>query len=333
MFKIGNIEINGKAILAPMAGITNKAFRKICEDLGAAITWTEMTSNVGLKYNSKKTLDIADIDESEKIVALQIFGGDTNDYVEGAKFFDKNSNAAFIDINMGCPVNKVAIKSQAGSALMKTPKKIGEIISSIVKEIEKPLTVKIRIGWDENDLTYLEVAKIAEKSGAAAIIVHGRTRKQMYKGKANWNAIKEIKDNVSIPVIGNGDICTPEDAKKMLDETNVDAVMIAREARRNPWIFQQINDYLENGKYNPLPEIDVVIEKLIEYYKMLKGIKGEKVALLQLRGIAIHWLDRFKGANNEKQQIVLQNSFDETIKAIENFKSKHLLWKEKYGSK
>ena len=178
MFKIGNVEIKGKAILAPMAGVTNKAFRKICQELGAAATWTEMTSNVGLKYNSSKTLDYADIDETE-LTALQLFGGEVEDYVAAAKYFDKNGNAAWIDINMGCPVNKVAVRSEAGSALVKSPEKIREIVRAVVKEIKKPLTIKIRIGWDNNDLTYKEVAKIAEEEGVAAIAVHGRTRSQM----------------------------------------------------------------------------------------------------------------------------------------------------------
>ena len=330
MFKIGNVEIKGKAIQAPMAGVSNKAFRKICEDLGAAATWTEMTSNLGLKFNSEKTLSYADVDKSDVPTALQIFGGEIQDYIDAAIFFDKSSNASWIDINMGCPVPKVAIRSKAGSSLLKTPEKIREIIRGIVKEIKKPLTIKIRIGWDDNDLTYLEVAKIAEEEGAAAISVHGRTREQMYTGKANWNAIREVKQLVSIPVIGNGDIKTPEDAKRMIDETGVDAVMIAREVRENPWIFKQINEYLETGQYSPLPGIDEVIDKLREYYKLLKIIKGEKVALLQLRGISTHWLSRFKGANKEKQLIVQQESLDDMMKAINTFKDKHLEWRERY---
>ena len=332
MFKIGNVEIKGKVIQGPMAGVSNKVFRKTCEDFGAAATWTEMTSNVGLKYNSDKTLEIAEIDKTNVPTALQIFGGSIEDYVNGAVFFDKNSNADWIDINMGCPVPKVAIKSEAGSALVKTPEKIREIIRAIVKEIKKPLTIKIRIGWDENDLTYLEVAKIAEEEGAAAIAVHGRTRAQLYSGKANWQAIKEIKESVSIPVIGNGDVATPEDAKRMLDETGVDAVMVARAARSKPWIFKQINQYLETGKYDPDPSIDEVIELLDKFYNELKELKGEKVATLQLRGIATHWLECFKGAKPERQLIVQQETKELMFEAIKKFRDKHLEWKEKYGS-
>lgn len=332
MFKIGNIEIKGKAIQAPMAGVSNKVFRKLCEDFGAAATWTEMTSNVGLKFNSNKTLELADIDETNTPTALQLFGGEIEDYIEGAMYFDENSKASWIDINMGCPVPKVALKSDAGSALVKTPEKIREIVRGIVKKINKPLTIKIRIGWDENDLTYLEVAKIAEEEGVAAIAVHGRTRSQMYSGKANWNAIKEIKESVNIPVIGNGDINTPEDAKKMLDETGVDAVMIARAARKKPWIFKQINQYLETGKYDPDPSIDEVIKMLENFYYDLKEIKGEKVATLQLRGVAVQWLDMFKGAKQERQEIVQQPTKEKMFEAIEIFKNKHLKWKEEYGS-
>lgn len=333
MFKIGNVEINGKAIQAPMAGVSNKVFRKIAEEFGAAVTWTEMTSNVGLKYNSSKTLEYADIDVTGVPTALQIFGGEIEDYINGAKFFDKNSNADFIDINMGCPVAKVAIRSDAGSALVKTPEKIREIIKGIVAVIDKPLTIKIRIGWDENDLTYLKVAKIAEEEGAAAISVHGRTRKQMFTGKANWQAIKEIKDLVSIPVIGNGDVATPEDAKRMLDETGVDAVMIGRAAQNKPWIFGQINQFLETGSYDPDPSIDEVIQLLDRYYEDLKILKNEKIALLQLRGIANNWLEMFKGAKAERQLIVQQATKVEMFNAIEVFKKAHLEWKKFYDNK
>ncbi|MCK5945962.1 MAG: tRNA dihydrouridine synthase DusB [Mycoplasmataceae bacterium] len=315
MFKIGNVEIKGKVILAPMAGVTNKAYRDLCSSLGASLVYTEMTSNVGLKYNSEKTLEIADINKDET-AALQIFGGEISDYVDAAKYFDKNSNAKIIDINMGCPVAKVAIKSKSGSSLLKTPELIGEIIAAIVKEIDKPLTIKIRIGWTNDSLTHVEVAKIAEKAGVAAIAVHGRTREQMYKGSADWKAIKEVKDAVSIPVIGNGDIKTPEDAKRMLDETGVDAVMIAREARDNPWIIKQISDYLETGKYDEYPDLNTVIKELEIFYNNLKELKGEKRAVLQIKGTAVNWLSRFKGIKQEKQEIVRSKTEDEFWKNI-----------------
>ena len=325
MFKIGNVEIKGPVIAAPMAGVSNKAFRKMCKEMGANLTYTEMTSNVGLKYNSNKTLEIADIDKSEGVVALQIFGGSKKEYVEAAKYFDKNSNASIIDINMGCPVPKVAIKSQAGSALMKPTalEDVEDILTSVVKAISKPLTIKIRIGWDKNSLTHIKVAKIAEKAGVAMIAVHGRTRNQMYKGKADWSKIKEVKDSVSIPVIGNGDITSPEEAKAMIEATGVDGVMIAREGRENPWIYKQINQYLKTGEYDDLPTIDEVATRLEKYYNELVEVKGEKPGRLQARGIAAHWLSRFKGAQDLKQNILMSESKQEFINNLNIFVKKY----------
>lgn len=320
MFKIGNVEIKGKVVCAPMAGVTNKVFRKLVKANGAALTYTEMTSNVGLKYNSEKTLSYADIDKEESPVSLQIFGGEVEDYVDAAKYFEANSNADIIDINMGCPVNKVAIKSDAGSALVKSPERIREIITAVVKEIKKPLTVKIRIGWDENDLTYLEVAKIAEEAGAAAIAVHGRTRSQFYSGKANWQAIKEVKQAVSIPVIGNGDVDSPEAAKRMLEETGVDAVMVGRAAQNNPWIFKQIKDYLETGTYGAGPSVHEVCAELGNFYKEMVNLKGQKVALLEIKGFAVNWLSMFPEARHLKNNLVrvkTEEEFFSELKTIE----------------
>ena len=321
MFKIGNIEIKGRVICAPMAGVTNKAFRKLVKQNGAALVYTEMTSNVGLKYNSEKTMKYADIDKDESPVALQIFGGEVQDYIDAAVYYDKNSNADIIDINMGCPVAKVAVKSNAGSALVKTPEKIREIIRGIVSKISKPLTIKIRIGWDDSDLTYLEVAKIAEEEGAAAIAVHGRTRKQMYKGKANWQAIKEVKEAVSIPVFGNGDVVTPEDAKRMLEETGVDAVMVARAAQNNPFIFKQMNDYLETGEYTDETSKEFICDELKKFYKQLVDLKGQHIALKEIRGSSVNWLSPFPGLKSKKNELVRCKTEEELFAKLEEIRA------------
>lgn len=321
MFKIGNVEIKGKIICAPMAGVTNKVFRNLVRGLGASLTYTEMTSNVGLKYNSEKTLKISDIDTNEYPTSIQIFGGEISDYVNGAKYFDKHSNAAIIDINMGCPVPKVAIKSQAGSSLVRTPEKIREIIRAIKSEISKPLTIKIRIGWDRNSLTHVEVARIAEEEGVAAIAVHGRTRSEMYDGTADWKAIKEVKDAVSIPVIGNGDVKTPEDAKRMLEETGVDAVMVARAALDNPWVIKQMNDFIVTGTYEPLPNLNIVVDEIINFFNQLVVVQEKKVALAQIRGIITNWLKRFPGIKAIRQEIIQLPTWEEILTELIKLKT------------
>ncbi|NQZ29529.1 MAG: tRNA dihydrouridine synthase DusB [Mycoplasmatales bacterium] len=314
MFKIGNIEIKNKIILAPMAGVTNSAYRLIAQDFEPGYTCTEMISNVGLKYNSIKTLDIAKVSSKENIVALQIFGGDVEDYVNGAKYFNKHSNAKIIDINMGCPVKKVAIKSKAGSALIKTPNKVKEIIEAIVAVIDKPLTVKIRLGWDDESSNYMEIAKIVEEAGASALIVHGRTREQMYQGNANWDAIKEIKETLTIPVIGNGDVFTPEDAKKMLEYTGVDAVMVARAAQSSPWVLKQMKDYIETGTYESDPSIAIIHKTINKYMEILLKDWSKKYVLAQTKSVASQWFAKFKGASAERMAFM-------TSKTLEDFQS------------
>lgn len=321
MFKIGDVEIKGKIICAPMAGVTNKVFRKLVKSMGASLTYTEMTSNVGLKYNSAKTLKISDIDIDEYPTSIQIFGGEISDYVNGAKYFDRHSNAAIIDINMGCPVPKVAIKSQAGSSLVRTPEKIREIIRAVKAEISKPLTIKIRIGWDRNSLTHVEVARIAEEEGVAAIAVHGRTRSEMYDGVADWNAIKEVKDAVSIPVIGNGDVKTPEDAKRMIEETGVDAVMVARAALDNPWVIKQMNDFIISGHYEPSPTLSVVVDEIINFFNQLVEIQERKVALAQIRGVITNWLKRFSNIKAKRQEIIQLPTWEEIMDELIKLKT------------
>ena len=242
---IGNIKITNKVVLAPMAGISNSAYRRICKEMGCGLIYAEMVSDKAITFSNKKTLDMLYMTDEERPLAQQIFGSDVDSFVEAAKYINDNMHPDIIDINMGCPVPKVAVRSQAGSALLKNPDKIFEIVSAVVNAVDVPVTVKIRSGWDSKSINAVEVAKLIEKAGASAICVHPRTRSQGYSGRADWNIIKQVKDAVNIPVIGNGDIKTPEDAKKMIEETNCDAVMIGRGVLGNPWLIKNTINYLD----------------------------------------------------------------------------------------
>ena len=263
MWKIGNVEIPNQVVLAPMAGISNNAYRKIIKEMGCGLIVAEMVSDKALMYHSKKTQDLLYMTEDERPIAQQIFGSDIESFVIAAKYIEENMHPDIIDINMGCPVPKVALRAQAGSALLKNPHKIYEIVKAIVDNVSIPVTVKIRSGWDENSINAVMVAKEIERAGASAITIHPRTRSQGYSGKADWNIIKQVKDAVAIPVIGNGDIKSCYDAKRMLDETGCDAIMIARGVLGNPWLIKECVDYLEKGI---MPK-EVTIEEKIEMIK------------------------------------------------------------------
>ena len=262
MWKIGNIEIKNRVVLAPMAGISSPAYMKICEEMGIGYAVTELISAEAIVRNNKKTLEmLKGLDALNIPVAVQLFGSNPEILANAAKIVSDLYPNVFIDINMGCPVPKVALRSQAGSALLKNPKKIGEIINKVVSSVSCPVTVKIRSGWDQNSINAVEVARVCEENGASAICIHGRTRSQGYSGKADWEIIKEVKENVSIPVIGNGDVVDVQSAQKMFLETGVDAIMIGRAALGNPWIFKEIKTFLDKGiiidKPTPLEKIDM----------------------------------------------------------------------------
>lgn len=282
--KIGNVSLEGNIVLAPMAGVTDLPFRLLCKEQGADLICTEMVSAKGIFYNNKNTEDLLRIDDRERPVSLQLFGSDPDIISEMAKKIEYR-NFDILDINMGCPVPKV-VNNGEGSALLKNIPLAAKIIEKTVKAIDKPVTVKFRKGFGADEVQAIEMAKAAEAAGAAAVAVHGRTREQYYSGKADWEIIAKVKDTVSIPVIGNGDIFTPEDAKNMMEQTNCDGVMIGRGAQGNPWIFHQIKTYLETGMVPEKPPFSEVCRMILRHAKMQIEWKGEKRGMREMRSHA-----------------------------------------------
>ncbi|MDE5587059.1 MAG: tRNA dihydrouridine synthase DusB [Bacilli bacterium] len=320
MWKIGNVEIKNQTVLAPMAGIGNSSFRKIVKEMGCGLIYAEMVSDKALFYNSKKTIDMLYMEEEERPITQQIFGSDKESFVVAAKYVYEHMHPDIIDINMGCPVPKVAVKSQAGAALLKNPEKIREIVSSVVSSVPIPVTVKIRSGWDQEHINAVEVAKICEEAGASAICVHPRTRSQGYSGKADWSIIKKVKDVVSIPVIGNGDVTSPELAKKMLEETGCDAIMIGRGVLGRPWLIREINYYLETGQKLEEPSPRERIEFCLKHLDNLYQLKDEHLAVLEIRSHIAWYLKGLPKSNEIKNKIFQQMHISDIIGTLNEYK-------------
>lgn len=318
MLKIGDIEMKNQVVLAPMAGVCNPAFRLIAKEFGTGLVCAEMVSDKAILHGNKRTKEMLFVDEREKPLSLQIFGGDRESLVAAAKVVDQDTNADIIDINMGCPVPKVT-KCDAGARWLLDPNKIFEMVSAVVDAVSKPVTVKMRIGWDAEHIYVLDNAKAVEQAGAKAVSVHGRTREQLYTGKADWDYIRQVKETVAIPVIGNGDVATPEDAKRMLDQTGCDGVMIGRGALGNPWMLYRTVEYLKTGILLPEPEAAEKIRIAILHMDRLAALKGENVAVREMRKHLAWYLKGLKGAARIKDDIMEETKRNEMVRILENF--------------
>lgn len=314
---IGNVKLDGNLFLGPMAGVTDLPFRLLCKEKGADLVYTEMVSAKGVQYNNKNTESLIYISEEERPVALQLFGADPDILSETAKRLE-HRNFDILDINMGCPVPKV-VNNGEGSALMNNPKLIGEIVRKVSQGYSKPVTVKIRKGFHEDSINAVEVAKIAEANGAAAIAVHARTREQFYSGKADWDIIHAVKEAVSVPVIGSGDVFTPEDAKQMLAQTNCNAIMIARGTRGNPWLFAQIKAYLNEGIRLPKPEFCEVMEMIIRHTELLVEYKGLYTAIREMRKHVAWYTGGYPGSAKLRNRVNEIESMDDLHHLLEEY--------------
>ena len=309
--KIGNVTLPNNLILAPMAGVTDLPFRLLCKEQGAGLLCMEMVSAKAIMYKNRNTQSLLEIDPRENPVSLQLFGSDP-DIISNIAHEIEERPFDLLDINMGCPVPKI-VNNGEGSALMKNPKLAGEIIRKTVKAINKPVTVKIRKGFDDDHVNAVEMAKIAEDAGAAAVAVHGRTREQFYSGKADWDIIRQVKEAVSIPVIGNGDILTAMDVIRMEEQTGCDGFMIARGAQGNPWIFKQILHYFETGEHLPKPSIEEVTQMILRHARMMLEFKGEYIGIREIRKHAAWYTAGYP--NSARLRVAINNV--ESFEALE----------------
>ncbi len=315
--KIGNVNLENEVFLSPMAGVTDLPFRTICKEKGCGMLYTEMINAKALCYDDENTKKMLKLEDDGHPVAVQIFGSDPEYMGKAAQIMNQYSNN-ILDINMGCPAPKV-IKNGDGSALMRNPKLAAEVLTAVVKNSEKPVTLKIRKGWDDESVNALEIAKIAEECGISALAIHGRTREQFYSGKADWDIISEIKQELNIPVIGNGDVFEVEDAVNMLEKTKCDAIMIGRGSQGNPWIFNRINHYMKTGEILPEPTLEEKITTAIKHMNLAVAEHGEYVAVREMRKHIGWYLKGLKNSAKYRDQINKITDYKEVIAMLEEY--------------
>lgn len=318
--KIGDVKFKNNIILAPMAGVTDAVFRVLCREQGCGFAYTEMVSARGVYHNSRKTIKLLETDPCEKSVGVQIFGTEPPIMAQIATEVNdsKVSKVSLIDINMGCPTPKIT-KNGAGSALMCNPKLGSDIIKAVVNASVLPVTVKLRMGWDNENVNALQIGKIAEENGASAVTIHGRTRQQFYRGTADWQIIREMKEYLSIPVIGNGDVFSPEDAQNMLDQTGCDAVMLGRASQGNPWIFKKILHYLKTGEILPEPTYEEKISMIVRHMKMLVEKDGEHLGVLKMRKHLAWYIKGMKNSSYIKNKVFKLSKADQVIEVLDEY--------------